>query len=290
MSVTHGTQTAPTNRVPTGNTPESPISAPDLTYTRKRKELQQEPSPDISLSSSQKNDVSSLTAATLVLSSPQAVLSPGGTLSLLFTVKNTGTAPLSGIVLELCCDNTILQLMQGTAWMFMQNVPPTLLVPRADEGILFDLPATVETNQTVYMVLTLCMRECDFPKQITLSGILYADRMQAVSSETLTFPVCCANLETRKECIRGSSADRATFRIILTNSGTGSACNITVEDRLPDGFYVDHVLYGGFELAENVQYTVVGTMIRVFLPTCIRPQTAGELSVIGHFETSDNKK
>ncbi len=259
-------------------------SAPDLTYTKNRKEPAESTS-----ASPHNNTTEAVPSAVLSLSSPQAVLPPDGTLSLLLTVRNTGTVPLSGAVAEVCCDCTALLPMQGSAWFCSADSEPTLIVPRPDDGIILDLPSDIGAGKTAYVMLTLCMHECDFPEQITLSAVLYANSMQAVSSESVTFPVCCANIETRKECVRGSSADRATFRIILTNSGTGSACNITVEDLLPENFCVEHVLYAGFELAENVQYTVVGTKIRILLPTCIRPQTAGEITVTGHFEKNDSK-
>ena len=256
-----------------GKTPEQPVSPPDLTYTKNRK------------SNTQTTDNTTPTAV-ISVSSPQAAVSPGETLSVLLTIRNTGSVPLRGTVAEVCSEENVLELIQGTVWTFSDNGEPKLLVPRSDEGVLLDIPGTIDAGKSIYVTLTFRMSGCDFPERVTLGAVLYADGMQAVSANNLNFPVCCANIESRKECIRGSDENHATFRIILTNTGTGSACEITLEDRLPDGFSVDHVLYSGFELAENVQYTIVGNVICVHLPTCIRPQTAGELTVTGHYNTN----
>ena len=249
---------------------EPPVSAPDLTYTKNRK-------------STSSTSVDATAAAGLLLSSPQAAVSPGGYVSLLLTVSDTQSLPLSGLVAEICCNQKSVSLIRETVWYFSSSAAPTQLVPRLDDGILLDLPEKIEAGGNGYVILSFSVGECDFPESIVFSTILYGDKLQPVTGNELTFRVCCANIETSKECIRGSTKNHATYRFILTNNGTGSACAVTLEDRLPNGFCVEHVLYSGFELVENVQYTVNGNLFCVHLPTCIRPQTAGELTVIGSF-------
>lgn len=252
-------------------------NTPDLTYNKGKGSSSQPP---------HKTAVS--TAPTLpevVLSSPQTTIFPNGTAALVLTLRGENTCPPQGFSAEFCFDETKMHFVENSAWLYRPETPPVCMEPRESGHTIFSIPEGPERGETVYLVLTVQICPCEEPpEELTAAAVLYADGMPSVSSNAVTFPLSFAHLEAHKESLRSFCHHKAAFRIQLTNTGSCSACGILLEDQLPPGFRTQGVYYNGFELAENLQYTVNDRNIRIQLPTCIQPQAAGELKITGTFQ------
>lgn len=256
--------------------PQNPKNSPDISYGKTKPESGAVP-------------CTCSDGYTLSLSSLQAVVVPDSPFALVLRItadEKMSTPSALRVELVLPKNAFMPAVTPRAAWVFSDGEAPSL-VQAADSDGTITLSIAPECffgesakPHNLYVAVQLPTQSQIVQDRLTLEAILYADG-NTVASASASFPVSCAHLELHKERIDGSSADKAAFRIRLINNGTAGACSIEVEDILPHGFVVEHVLYCGIELAESVQYAQEGRRLRIKLPTCIRPQTEAELKIVG---------
>ncbi len=223
-------------------------------------------------------------AYTLSITSPQSVIVPNMPFAIVLNIRTEkGTLPATSLDGELLFPKNVLAptLSSRVAWFFDGCSAPTLLtLSEADGALSFSILPSAECENR-YLAFLLPTSSQIPPDTVKCDAILYADG-QTVATASASFSVSCAHLDYVKERIHTAHENQSAFRIRLINNGTVGACSIEVEDILPPAFSVDHVLYCGLELAENLQYTQQNRRLHVKLPTCIPPQSEAELKILGH--------